>query len=275
MRFNNSKYTKWYFEIINNRKVYKLQSSYEVHHIIPKSLRGSNTKFNLVRLSYREHFICHLLLTKMCVSTQDTHKMCWALHRLTFGKEKSNLIYNSYQYELTRKIHIRNMTNNPLHYMKSEKGKNEASIRVTKDWENNIERRKSTSLRLKKLRNKEKNENPLKFMNSILQASKLGCKAYQEKNANKIEYKGKYYYSWLQLERDKGFNKKLYYEYYLNGDDPEKYLGRLGPKSQKIWINNGNKEIHWLEKYQLPIGFIEGRIKGRKHNTKGKEESVQ
>lgn len=37
----------------------------EKHHIVPRSLGGKNTKDNLVRLTAREHFVCHWLLVKM------------------------------------------------------------------------------------------------------------------------------------------------------------------------------------------------------------------
>jgi len=37
----------------------------EIHHIIPRCFGGTNKKENLVRLSARAHYICHLLLTKM------------------------------------------------------------------------------------------------------------------------------------------------------------------------------------------------------------------
>lgn len=37
----------------------------EVHHIIPRCLGGNGSKDNLVLLTYREHFIAHLLLVKM------------------------------------------------------------------------------------------------------------------------------------------------------------------------------------------------------------------
>lgn len=38
---------------------------YEVHHILPKSLGGTNDKYNLALLTAREHFICHWLLVKI------------------------------------------------------------------------------------------------------------------------------------------------------------------------------------------------------------------
>jgi hypothetical protein len=81
----DNKYTKWYFSIIDravarkfkNKKQAKSELGYvETHHIIPRSLGGDDHKSNLVFLSGREHFICHLLLTKM-----------------TFGEQKYSMVF--------------------------------------------------------------------------------------------------------------------------------------------------------------------------------------
>ena len=58
-------YKRIYFSIIENRKINKFNGYVEEHHILPRSLGGSNFHSNLVFLSAKEHFICHLLLTKM------------------------------------------------------------------------------------------------------------------------------------------------------------------------------------------------------------------
>ena len=58
-------YKNIYYNIINNRIKNKYEGYTESHHILPKSLGGSDEKTNLVDLSAREHYICHLLLTKM------------------------------------------------------------------------------------------------------------------------------------------------------------------------------------------------------------------
>jgi len=66
MIFIDNKYTRTYFSIINRAKSRTLENTYfEKHHVIPKSLGGSNKKDNLVKLTAREHYVCHLLLTKM------------------------------------------------------------------------------------------------------------------------------------------------------------------------------------------------------------------
>lgn len=72
-------YQKVYNNIINNRKQKAFNGYTEKHHIIPKSLGGKDNKANLVELSAREHFICHLLLTKMYKEgTIQWIKMCKA-----------------------------------------------------------------------------------------------------------------------------------------------------------------------------------------------------
>ena len=58
-------YKKIYDSIIEKRKIEDPTGYTEVHHIVPKSLGGSDEQENLIRLSSREHFICHYLLVKM------------------------------------------------------------------------------------------------------------------------------------------------------------------------------------------------------------------
>lgn len=63
--FNRSKYTRWYWVVIQKRRVPDTEPGSEVHHIIPRSLGGGDGSDNLVRLSYHDHAWCHWLLTKM------------------------------------------------------------------------------------------------------------------------------------------------------------------------------------------------------------------
>lgn len=81
--FNTSKYTNWYFSIIARAKsqvLHRRPKGYHNHHIIPSSLGGSEDRANKVLLTYREHFVCHLLLLKMTVGVNRS-KMAFALHR--------------------------------------------------------------------------------------------------------------------------------------------------------------------------------------------------
>ena len=65
--FNNTKYTRWYYAIIQKRAILDNDTRGEVHHIIPRSLGGSDEPTNLVKLSGHDHAWCHWLLTKMTV----------------------------------------------------------------------------------------------------------------------------------------------------------------------------------------------------------------
>jgi len=58
-------YQRIYNEIVDRAKVRELQGYGEKHHIVPKCLGGSNEKENLVKLTAREHYICHKILAKI------------------------------------------------------------------------------------------------------------------------------------------------------------------------------------------------------------------
>ena len=90
--FFTNKYSKWYYSIIetaksqHRKKLLKEDLDYkyyENHHIIPKALGGSNSNENLVLLTAREHFICHILLPKMCVSEKHRQQMLNALRYIS------------------------------------------------------------------------------------------------------------------------------------------------------------------------------------------------
>lgn len=100
MIFINNKYTKLYYSIIENAKSRTIIDGYsEKHHIIPKSMGGNNSKENLARLTAREHFICHWLLTKMVIGN-NRNKMLYALNGM-----RRNKTGNRYETKITSKIY--------------------------------------------------------------------------------------------------------------------------------------------------------------------------
>lgn len=98
-------YQKIYNNIIEKRKI-NLPSGYtENHHIIPRCLGGTDDEINLIKLTAREHFICHVLLTK--VYKDDLiilYKLVKAVMMMfCFGKNQER--YSpSRRYEQLRKI---------------------------------------------------------------------------------------------------------------------------------------------------------------------------
>ena len=108
--FLDNKYSRIYFSIVKvaKNRIFPDGEYFEKHHIIPKSLGGLNNSSNIVKLTAREHFVCHLLLTKM-LSGQSKQKMisaAWYLANTRCGKSGK---INSRTYEILRKLHSENV----------------------------------------------------------------------------------------------------------------------------------------------------------------------
>lgn len=100
--FIQNKYLIIYNNIINrarNRTIYEYT---ERHHIIPKSLNGSNDKDNIVKLTAREHFICHQLLIRI-VCLENRHKMVFAAWQQSRSAKYRNVKIVSRTYEVLKK----------------------------------------------------------------------------------------------------------------------------------------------------------------------------
>lgn len=106
MLFLQNKYTSWYYSIISKAQQRTNEGYTEKHHIVPRTLGGTNIKSNIVALTAREHFVCHLLLTKM-LTGQERQKMVYALHMLSNAKnsnQQTRYTPSSKLYEYERKI---------------------------------------------------------------------------------------------------------------------------------------------------------------------------
>lgn len=100
--FIENKYLSIYNSIISRARSRVLPSNeyFEKHHVIPKSLGGSNSKNNLVSLTPREHFICHRLLVRITIGEMK-NKMKYAAWCLATLKQpnQQRIRVNSRTYE--------------------------------------------------------------------------------------------------------------------------------------------------------------------------------
>lgn len=114
-----NKYKRWYEQIIARAVSRELPKDMyvEKHHIIPRSLGGSNSKTNLAILTPREHFICHWLLIKFLPQGEFRGKMFWALrcmYRKNDTQERyenkiTSRVYESIKPEISR-LHLERIT---------------------------------------------------------------------------------------------------------------------------------------------------------------------
>jgi len=79
-------YNKLYSRFLESRPLRTKQKNdgLERHHILPRSLGGTNTADNLIALTAREHWIAHRLLS-YCYIGERRAKMIYALIRLSGG----------------------------------------------------------------------------------------------------------------------------------------------------------------------------------------------
>jgi hypothetical protein len=115
--FNETKYTKWYFDLINTRKDLERTCFTENHHIIPKSLGGDNFDSNIVKLTPREHFICHHLLLKMVDDEKNKRSMCYAFYMMKKLNKENESRCNSRKYDRIKKkySYLTSGENNPFY----------------------------------------------------------------------------------------------------------------------------------------------------------------
>lgn len=74
-----NKYSSTYFKIVALAKSRPAILGYkERHHVIPKCMGGTNDRSNLIDVTAREHYVMHLLLTKM-VTGENLRSMAFAL----------------------------------------------------------------------------------------------------------------------------------------------------------------------------------------------------
>jgi len=74
------KFISWYIQNPPEKGIYT-----EQHHIVPKSLGGSNDSSNLVELPARAHFLAHFMLWRMYKGTPEQHPMVKAFTCMSVG----------------------------------------------------------------------------------------------------------------------------------------------------------------------------------------------
>lgn len=74
---NHQKIYNWIVNRAKNREL--LSAEYEIHHIVPKSIGGTNDFENLVKLTYKEHYVCHRLLTFIFSDVKEIHFAYWMM----------------------------------------------------------------------------------------------------------------------------------------------------------------------------------------------------
>ena len=103
-----SNYKLKYQRFIESRRHRPLirEKGYEIHHILPTSIGGTNDKSNKVKLTCREHFVAHRMLAKM-FRGEKKYKMMNALWFMshTRGIKITSRLYQTIKEQLIDTSH--------------------------------------------------------------------------------------------------------------------------------------------------------------------------
>ncbi len=101
-------YEQIYNSLIEKRKIIPVTGYTEKHHILPKSMGGSDDPTNLVVLTGREHWVAHLLLYKIYRNRQTIH----ACNMMAMRCEERGIpfIRSSHTYQRIRIEHAKLMS---------------------------------------------------------------------------------------------------------------------------------------------------------------------
>jgi hypothetical protein len=134
-------YHRIYYELISYRQDNILTSGYkEVHHILPRSLGGTNEQSNLVALTGREHYIAHLLLARFNQCSQTSYSL-WMMQMKNSKDSSRPCIKNSRMYEWARKEFAKYISK---HNSITQQGK--LNSQYGKIWISNIELKETTRI---------------------------------------------------------------------------------------------------------------------------------
>lgn len=251
-----NKYYQWYQNLVNKAKKRKIIDNvyYENHHILPKCLGGNDEPDNLVFLTLREHYVAHLLLSKV-YDGQAGRKMHYALWRMLLQEKKRG----SRIFEMYRKKYIETS-------LKTQIITDEFRQKVSKAL-TGIKKTKTPKLLAKYKKMKVQMVGSGNHMfgkkhteeTKIIIANKAKGKKQSKETIEKriLKTKGKKREKDCHVgEKNPMFNKKHSQETLLKIG--AKSIGRVAGCK---WINNGFYNKRLKPNNELPEGWVFGKIK--------------
>ena len=191
-------YQKIYDALVQKRRENPLDKKIqycESHHIIPRSLGGTDELENIVNFTAREHYVAHKILVKVYLQqygmeSEQYKKMASALFFMSTSKRWSGKISSRMYDEIKNAFVKRQYENNvgernPMFGRDWREGKTQEEIeqhriKIKQEWENRDEHKKAEFRRKCSLRSAGKN-NPMYGKNPLSNLSEQELKKIREK----------------------------------------------------------------------------------------------
>ena len=257
-------YRKVYIDIINKAKKdnrSKKNGYYEKHHILLKSIYPlwAKNKSNIVLLTTREHFFCHLLLLKIYRNDPMKYKkMAYALFKFQINPHHDYKI-SSREYEIIRK-------NLAIATSINFKGKKQR-----KEW---IEKRVAAMIKTKEKNPQKWTESQRKFMIKWFEDNKEFLSKRKKEGWTK-EVKENFSKSrkeWFekQKEKDSDFWSKKQKSLFSSPELREKLS--TSKKGKVLYVNKETGEKHYYINGEQPNEYI---VVSKKHISRLSIEEVR
>ena len=263
---------------------------YENHHIIPrcicKNKLWSNFSYNKVLLTAKEHFICHLLLTKIYPSTG----ILWAFRRMEHNPKNGERIYSKmfdiyrgkYKHNEETKKLLSNI-NSGKHLAEEQKEKISLSRKNNKNLGDSYRGEKNGMYgkHLSDEAKKKISENSINYWKNM--SKEKYERLMKIKSENSKGEKNGMYGKHLSDEAKKKISEKLieYNKHLSNEERCMKYghkrYGKDNPMSKKLKIKKDDKEwiIHgtlqqFCKENNLSYNMMLKMVQGYKPSKKSK-----
>lgn len=213
--FKQNKYSKWYFSIVENAKGRPYSKDlYEQHHVVPDSffkdrsrpgpkgiIEGNpNEVGNLVNLTIREHYICHLLLVK---ALNHKHLQIKAVFAMQMMQTRGNIV-NSRLYEMGKSL---------ANQAKSEMYDESIRPSIEDFWKDTVRVKEAATKRKRTLENRTPEEKQAKKDLARSQAAKNfftpNAKENRKTNIAEINAREDQSWKWPEKRREKYRNGEV------------------------------------------------------------------
>ena len=220
-------YTKIYNQIIKRAQNRKLEGYVEKHHIVPKCIRGLDVKENIVKLTAREHFLCHMLL---CEIHPLEYKLKHALFLMAIGKQKvreKTYVIGSRVYERLKTEYSEMLTGKP----QTQETKNKKSKSMLDVWNGKTKEEMSEiGQKIWDTRRKNGNDKVTQKQAENISKSLKGRKITWDRKRNKtilqFDTQGNFIQEWLSISEA---------ERQIGGDIKSAIAGRQKTAAGFIW----------------------------------------
>lgn len=220
-------YTRIYNQIIERAQNRKIDGYIEKHHIIPKCMGGLDVKENLVELTSREHFLCHMLLCKIY---PQENKLKHALFLMAIGKQKvkeKTYVIGSRVYERLKTEYSEMLTGKS----QTQETKNKKSKSMLDVWEEKTKEEMS-EIGQKRWETRRKNGNDkvtqkqAENISKSLKGRKITWDRKRNKNILQFDIQGNFIQEWPSISEA---------ERQVGGDIKSAIAGRQKTAAGFIW----------------------------------------